>query len=200
MALSIDIDDEIDDDVDDDALDESEPTDQDPNGVAAPTKRKIRWGHVVAYGVLPGMVLILAAAAGFLKWLGWSQGQDDAARIESVRAASDGTIAMLSYHPDTVQNDLDAAKDRLTGAFRNSYTSLVDDVVAPAAIEKLITAAATVPATASVSAAENHAVVLVFVNQTVAAGNDAPTNTNSSVRVILDKVDSRWRISGFEPI
>src|SRR5262245_669996 len=107
---------------------------------------------------------------------------------------------MLSYRPDTVQTDLDAAKNRLTGSFRDSYASLADDVVAPAAIQKLIAAAATVPAASSVSATRNHAVVLVFVNQTMTIGNGAPTNTRSRVRVTLDNVGEHWLISGFDPI
>jgi Mce-associated membrane protein len=57
---------------------------------------------------------------------------------------------------------------------------------------------ATVPTAASVS--ENHAVVLLFVNQTVNMGNIAPTHTASSVRVPLDKIGGRWLISGFDPV
>ena len=43
-------------------------------------------------------------------------------------------------------------------------------MVIPGAKEKQISAVATVPAAASVSAEPNHAVVLVFVNQTVVVG------------------------------
>jgi Mce-associated membrane protein len=59
---------------------------------------------------------------------------------------------------------------------------------------------ATVPAVASVSAKPNQAVVLVFVNQTVIVGQDAPTDTASSVRVTLDKVGDRWLIAKFDPV
>jgi Mce-associated membrane protein len=38
------------------------------------------------------------------------------------------------------------------------------------------------------------------VNQTVIIGQDAPTNTASSVRVTLDKVGGRWLISQFDPV
>ena len=174
--------------------------DQDANLTVGPHERKPRWGRVLAFGALPGIVLLLAVAAGYLKWLGWTQVQDSTAHTESVRAATDGTVAMLSYKPDTVQNDLDAAKSRLTGTFRDSYSSLTDNVVAPSAIQKLITAKAEVPAAASVSATDRHAVVLVFVNQTVTIGNDAPSKTASSVRVTLDRLDGRWLISGFDPV
>jgi Mce-associated membrane protein len=77
---------------------------------------------------------------------------------------------------------------------------LVHDVVIPGAKQKQVSAVATVPAAASVTAGPNHAVVLVFVNQTVTIGKDAPTSTASSIRVTLDKVDDRWLISQFEPI
>jgi Mce-associated membrane protein len=51
-----------------------------------------------------------------------------------------------------------------------------------------------------VSAKPNQAVVLVFVNQTVIVGQDAPTDTASSVRVTLDKVGDRWLIAKFDPV
>lgn len=93
-----------------------------------------------------------------------------------------------------------AARDRLTGAFEESYTQLTNDVVIPGAKQRRISAVATVPAAASVSATENHAVALVFVNQTIVIGADAPTVTASSVRVTLDKIGDRWLISGFDPV
>ena len=121
-------------------------------------------------------------------------------RDEAMQAAKDSTIALLSYKPDTVEQQLGAARDLLTGDFRDSYTSLTNDVVIPGAKQKQISAVATVPAIASVSADPKHAVVLVFVNQTVVVGQDAPTDTASSVRVTLDKVGDRWLISKFDPV
>jgi Mce-associated membrane protein len=155
---------------------------------------------VIAYGVLPGVALLLALAAGFLKWQDNSVRDAQVAGAESVRAATDGTIALLSYRPDSVQKDLEAAQGRLTGTFLDSYKSMTHDVVIPGAKQKQISAVATVPAAASTSATENHAVVLLFVDQTVIVGKDAPTNTASSVRVTLDKVDGRWLISQFDPV
>jgi Mce-associated membrane protein len=155
---------------------------------------------MIAYGVLPGLALLLALAAGFLKWQDNSVRDANVFREQSVRAAADSTIALLSYRPDTVQKDLEAAQGRLTGTFLDSYKSLTHEVVIPGAKEKQISAVATVPAAASTSATENHAVVLLFVDQTVIVGKDAPTNTASSVRVTLDKVEGRWLISQFDPV
>jgi Mce-associated membrane protein len=160
---------------------------------------RISWRRAIAYGVLPAAALLLASAAGFLKYQHDSVGDTDPVR-ESVRAATDGTVALLSYRPETVQKDLEAAKGRLTGTFLDAYTKLTHDVVIPGAQQKQISAVATVPAAASTSATAAHAVVLLFVDQTVTVGKDAPTNTASSVRVTLDKVDNRWLISQFDPV
>ncbi|OAN41539.1 hypothetical protein [Mycolicibacterium iranicum] len=176
---------------------------------AAPAKRGIQWSRVVAFVVLPALALVLAAGAGYLKWL------DDTNRAgtmsaeptghlslaeTTVQAAREGTIALLSYTPDKVEEQLGAARDLLTGEFQESYTSLTNDVVIPGAKEKQISAIATVPAAASVSLSGDEAVVLLFVNQTVTVGQDAPTDTASSVRVTLEKVDDRWLISQFDPV
>ena len=163
-------------------------------------KRKIQWARVVAFGVLPAIALVLALGAGYLKWMDNSVRNDESARDESLKAAKDSTVALLSYKPDTVEQQLHAARDLLTGDFRDSYTSLTNDVVIPGAKQKQISAVATVPAAASVSADPHHAVVLVFVNQTVIVGQTAPTDTASSVRVTLDKVGNRWLISKFDPV
>jgi Mce-associated membrane protein len=169
------------------------------DGRAKPVGRR-SWKRAIAYGLLPGLALILAAGAGYLKWENDSVRESQAAQTGSVKAAADSTIALLSYHPDTVEKELGAARDRLTGTFRDTYTELTNNVVIPGAKEKHISAVADVPAVASVSATEQRAVVLVFVNQTVNVGNDAPSSTASSVRVTLDKVDDRWLISQFDPV
>ena len=166
----------------------------------AKARRKISFSRLSAFGVLPCLALLLAAAGGYLKWQSSSIRASQVSSIDSVSAAKDGTIAMLSYQPDTVEKDLGAARDRMTGTFKESYTRLTHDMVIPGAKQRHISAVATVPAAASVSATADHAVALVFVNQTVVVGSDAPSATASSVRVTLDKVGDRWLISGFDPV
>jgi Mce-associated membrane protein len=173
-------------------------------------KRKRDWPRILAYGVLPGLALLLALAAGFARWeyVASDYGalppaaseQNPSPAMDSIAAAKDSTIKMLSYKPDTVEQQLNSARDLLTGEFRNSYTSLINDVVIPGAKQKQISAVASIPAAASVSADPKHAVVLVFVNQTVVVGQDPPSDTASSVRVTMEKMDGRWLISEFEPV
>ena len=115
-------------------------------------------------------------------------------------AARESIVEMLSYRPDTAETKLNAARDRLTGPFLESYNQLIQTVVIPGAKQKKITAAAQVPAAAPISSSADHAVVLAYVDQSLAVGSAAPTRTNSSVRVTMEKLDGRWLIAGFDPI
>ena len=182
-------------------VDETEAAEAAADAAAAPVERSSRfsWTRLLVVA-LPALALIIALGVGYLKWLDGAARESRAAAEASVRAASESTIAILSYKPETVDRDLKAAAERLTAGFRQQYTQLVNDVVAPGAKQQHITAVATVPAAASVSATGKHAVVLVFVDQTTTIGNDAPTQTTSSVRVSLENVDGRWLISQFDPV
>jgi Mce-associated membrane protein len=181
-----------DDDTDTDASDDASETTRD--------RRPIAWSRVLAYAVLPGLALVLALAAGYFKWLDGSAQDSAAARAETVRIASDDAVALLSYKAESVDKDLGAARERLTGDFKDAYTALTRQVVIPGAKEKHITSVAKAGAAGSVSATDSHAVVLVFVNQTVTIGEGVPTDTAPVVRVVLDKVDGRWLVSHFDPV
>ncbi|MDN4522553.1 hypothetical protein JN086_22215 [Mycolicibacterium austroafricanum] len=198
-------DDDEDAEVTEDAGEDAEATDD----AAATPKRDGKWARLTAFVLLPALALVLALGAGYLKWQDttFRSGAIEASpsgRLslaeKTVQIARDSTIALLSYKPDTVEQQLGAARDLLTGEFRDSYTSLTNDVVIPGAKEKQISAVASVPAAASVSATPTEAVVLLFVNQTVSVGADVPTDTASSVRVTLEKVGDRWLISKFDPV
>lgn len=93
---------------------------------------------------------------------------------QAVVAATEGAGAMLSYRADHVQEDLTAATQRMTGDFRNEYTTLINDLVIPGAEQKRISAVATVPAAALLSADADRAQVLVYVNQTTTVGRTRP--------------------------
>lgn len=122
------------------------------------------------------------------------------ARDAVVKEAQKSTAALLSYKPDTVERELTDAIELTTGEFRPKYTDLVKDVVIPGAQQNRITASARVPAAGVTSLSPTDAVLLVFINQTVAVGTEAPEDTASSVRVTMEKIDGRWLISGFDPV
>ncbi|MDT5206006.1 MAG: Mce-associated rane protein, partial [Mycobacterium sp.] len=153
-----------------DLLDGDDTRDDDEAG-DAPDRQGARfsWGRVLI-AALPVLALLLALGVGYLKWLDGTARESRAAAEESTRAAGDSTIAILSYKQETVDQDLKAAADRLAEPFRQQYTQLVTDVVAPGAKQQHISAVATVPAAASVWATGKQAVVLVFVDQTTTIG------------------------------
>lgn len=165
---------------------------------AKPLKPRIEWGRVIAYRVLPTLAVVLAAAAGGLWYLTARHG-NEAEQAAVIKVARDGTVALLSYEPDTVRQQLTDARKLLTTPFLDEYTTLTKSVI-PGAEQRHISAATSVPAAAAVSVDENHAVVLVFVNQTVRVGDQPPTSTPTSARVTLERLGGQWLIANFEPV
>lgn len=162
--------------------------------------RRTDWPRASAYGILPGLTLVLALVAGYSKWQESSARSVQIARTESLAAAKESTVAILSYQPDTVEKTMLAARDRLVAPYKDAYTKLTTDVVIPGARQDHVSVIATVPGGASVSANPRHAVAILFVDQAAAKGADQPTVTESSIRVTLEKISGRWLISGFDPI
>jgi Mce-associated membrane protein len=152
------------------------------------------------FGVIPALALSLAAGSGYLKWQVDGAREAQTAGVQAVQAATENTIAILSYQPDNADKELTAARDRLAEPFKDQYTKLITDVVIPGAKQKKISSVATVPAAATISSKADHGVVLVFIDQSIVIGADAPTTTSSTVRVTVDKDGDRWLISQFEPV
>ncbi|KUI29332.1 hypothetical protein AU194_20915 [Mycobacterium sp. GA-2829] len=181
------------DEVDDD-------TSEKPTSAAKAPMTERRWVRTVAYVILPVLVMAVALVGAYAKWQDATRRAENVARVESVQAAREAAVAMLSYRPESVEPQLDAAGKLMTNQFRESYSSLVRDVVIPGAKKDQISATAKVAAVAPVSADRDHAVLVVYVNQTTTIGADPPTDTTSVVRVTLDKVDGRWLVAGFDPV
>lgn len=62
----------------------------------AKPQRRSSFSRALGYGVLPGLALLLAAAAGYLKWQDASIHASQVGGTESVAAAKEGTVAILS--------------------------------------------------------------------------------------------------------
>lgn len=126
---------------------------------------------------------------------------DRAAEERAVAAATAGTVALLSYAPDTLDRDFAAAEQHLTGDFLDYYSQFTEQVVAPAAREKSVRTTATVVRAAVSELRENQAVVLVFINQsTTSAEKPEPALAASSVLVTMDRIADTWRIAAFDPV
>jgi Mce-associated membrane protein len=148
----------------------------------------------------PILAALMVVNGAWLWWDASSRRQAQTAAAESVQAAREAIVAMLSYRPESAEADLTAARVRLTGRFLDDYTQLITTVVIPEATGQKITSVVEVPAAASVSADSDRAVVPAFINQNRTVGKEKPALTRSSARVSLDRVDGRWLIAGFDPI
>jgi Mce-associated membrane protein len=152
------------------------------------------------------LVLGLLVSGGLAGWLYFTQLRpdtqtDNAVAKSAVNAARDGTVALLSYKPDTLNQDFAAAKSHLTGDFLNYYNQFTKDVVTPAAQSKGVTTTAQVVGAAASDVHPNSAVVLIFVNQVTASKERPdPAMASSSVLVSLTKVHGDWLITKFDPI
>ncbi|MEB3031483.1 hypothetical protein [[Mycobacterium] nativiensis] len=154
----------------------------------------------LVYGVLPGLILALAVAAGLLKWHDGSVRAEEQIRAETVSVATESTIAMLSFSSDTIEQDVADVQQLMTEGFRDRFAARARQHIVPDAKARKITAVAEVPGAASVWATAKHAVVLVFVDRTVSVGDSEPVEAASSYRVTLDNVDGRWLVADFEPV
>jgi Mce-associated membrane protein len=191
-----------DDDHTTDTLADSEPA-EDVAEAEAPAKRRRLPSMTVGIAALG---VLLVAAASVTAWLYFAQfrpaqATGPEAAQSALQAAQEGTVALLSYKPDTLDADLAAAKSHLTGEFLTYYTQFTDQIVKPAAAQKKVQTTANVVRAAVSDIAADTADVLVFVNQTTTSTDRPdPTMANSSVLVHLTKVDGRWLISEFKPV
>ena len=193
--------DDADSDITDSDTTGSDTTDGD--GAALPVEKRRSRSATVALAVL---VVLCVAAASVAAWLYFSQYRPNqesgpAAAQSALQAAKDGTVALLTYAPDTLDTDLDAAKSHLTGEFLKYYSQFTDQIVRPAAAEKQVETTATVVRAAVSEIHPDRATVLAFVNQTtLSAERPDPELANSSVLINLTKVDGKWLISEFKPV
>jgi Mce-associated membrane protein len=179
-------------------------------GDVQPSRLKRFTGRVMQasrFSPFPALLAVLvvastALAAGLLYFqYRPDQATDATAAKAAITAASEGTVAILSYSPDTFDRDFSSAKSRLTGDFLSYYSQFTQQIVGPAAKQKSVKTSAVVVRAAASELHPDSAVVLVFINQsTVSADRPAPALTSSSVLVTLTKASDKWLISSFNPV
>ena len=185
----------------DDAATETETQSENRDGVLRRSARVVvgRIGAIV-------LAVALIASAGLAAWLYFGQyrpGQEtnDTAANVALDAAKTGTVALLSYSPESLDKDFAAAKSHLTGDFLSYYTQFTQQIVTPAAKQKSVKTAASVVRAAVSDMHPDSAVVLVFINQnTISKENPDGSFAASAVKVGLKKINDTWLISSFDPV
>lgn len=166
-------------------------------------RAKKRLSGKILSAVLALLVVASLTLLGGLFWFLYrpDRATDAAAAKAVISAASDGTVAILSYSPDTLDRDFSSAKSHLTGDFLSYYDQFTQQIVAPAAKQKAVKTNAVVLRAAISDLHPDSATVLLFVNQsTQSKDRPEPTFTSSSVTVTLTKANGKWLISSFNPV
>ena len=168
---------------------------------AAPSPDRPRRNRLTRFAA--AALLVSALLAGSVYWFVFRPDHltDQQARDEAIEAARSGTVAVLTYSPETVDKDLADAKSRLTGDFLKQYSEFTTQTVVPAAKNAGVKTEATVTRAALSQMKPGTAQVLVFVNQvTTSRARPTPALATSSVIVTMVNEGGHWLISDFKPI
>lgn len=186
------------------AVDEPAAAGGPPDRPAGPVRRVAQ--GAARFWVAITLVVLLAITGGVTAWLYVSQYRPDqatgtAAADSALIAAKDGTVALLSYSPETLNEDFTNAKTHLTGDFLNYYNQFTEQIVTPAATKKSVKTSAAIVNAAVAELQPDSAVVLVFLNQTTTSTeNPDGSFSTSAVKVGLTRVNDDWLISSFDPV
>lgn len=157
-----------------------------------------RWRSIVAT-VFVATTVGVAVSLFFILYRP-DQQVGDAAAHQAIQAASEGSAAVLSYAPDSLNRDFGKAQSYLTGDFLAYYTKFTEQIAAMAQ-QKRVTETAKVVRAAVSELHPDSAVVLVFINQTATSKEKPePQTTANSARVTLTKVKGSWLISKLDPL
>jgi Mce-associated membrane protein len=123
------------------------------------------------------------------------------ARRSALAQAGPLTTRILSYDYRSLDTDLSLARADTTGQFRQQFTDLTMRAVAPTARAQHVVTQANVTAVGVMDAKPDHAVALVFLNQTTSSTQlPSPEIAESRVRLELTKVGGQWLVSDLAPL
>jgi len=168
------------------------------------TRRFIRAGRAGwrVFSIVALTVATAALAVGVYFFVYRPDQQIDAAvSATAKKAAEDGTVAVLSYSPGNLTNDIAKAKSYLTGDFLEYYTHFTDQIFAAAAQQQQVTTTAQIVRAAVAEMHRDSAVVLLFVDkESSSKDSPAPVTKETTVKASMKKVNRSWLIEQFEPL
>jgi Mce-associated membrane protein len=193
--------------VDDPPADESVDQEEAEEEAPAPEERRRRRLpprlRKAIFAVLAALLVISGGVATWLYFKQYRPDQQTDASVSStvVGAATDGTVALLSYSSDSLDKDFAAARSHLGGDFLSYYDQFSQQSVAPVARQKSMKTTAKVSGAAVSELHPDSAVVLVFVDQvTTTKDSPQPSVAVNSVLVHLSRINGSWLITKFSPV
>ncbi len=148
--------------------------------------------------VLIGALVAALAGAGFFGWKFWQQHQIDQAREAAQRSAVSYAQVLTSVDSNNVDDNFKQVLDGATGEFKEMYSKSSVEL-RQLLIENKATAHGVVVESAVQEASKDRAVVLLFIDQSVANTKlPDPRIDRSRMKMTLEKVDGSWRTSKVE--
>ncbi|MFV0495491.1 hypothetical protein [Mycobacterium sp.] len=165
------------------------------------------WQRRIYVGPVSLVLAVLLVATGcsatwlYAQYYRPDQQTSHAVRRAAIDAATDGTVALLSYSSDTLEQDFAAARSYLSGDFLSYYKQFTQQIVMPSATQKSLKTSARVVRAAAQELYPTSAVVLLFVDQSTTDNDDStPAMEARSVVVNLALIDGKWLITKFTPV
>lgn len=175
-----------------------------PAAKKAPAKSTGAPWLVVVLALVFGLLCLAVAGAVLWSERGGDEVVDDGAQVRAsaLEAARERTVALTSYDHRTLDEDVAAVLTTATGAFEQEYASTVEQLR-----ETFVTSQ--VVATAEVKAAGlegevadteqgERAVVVVAVDQVIAAAGAEPRTETNRLRMTLVRPQDTWLVEAVE--
>lgn len=167
--------------------------------VAVDAFRAVRNDRLV---VVWSVLLALLVTGTCWMWRHDRQQDDvDRARTEALGEARAKVATVLSYNFRTVEADIAASTELLTGEAKRQFEATTAQWVVPASVDAHITNTAEVVDAGVVSATEDRVETVVFVTQTtVNKAAREPRISGSRLVVTMTREGDTWLISVMDPI
>lgn len=152
-----------------------------------------RWRRPrVLLAVLLGALLLGAVVFLAVQYLGLRSAES--ARAEVLGAATDFATNLSSYDFNDLEGNFNGVTENATGRFAEQYTQVGANLTELIKQHKAVSEGA-VLAVGAVEADDDHAVVLLFVDQTITNTNSPqPRVDRNRMRMTLVQQDGRWLV------
>jgi Mce-associated membrane protein len=152
--------------------------------------------------VLAILLVLSAIVVAYLAWLVVADKRVQQDQDDALTAARTGAVAILSFDPDHVSDQLAAARKLISGAFAANFDQTASKFIVPAAQQGGLGMKSEVIRAAVAGSPRPDQVDVVLLMKQVSTMKDQPqprTDPNQ-VKVTMTKSDGHWLISGMQPL
>lgn len=159
--------------------------------VVVPERRKLPRARTIVVGLV---VVALAAGAGWLGWQVHQQQRLDAARSQAESAGREYATDLATYDYHDLNGNFTKITANATGKFAQQYKQVSDNLTK--LIQQMQATSKGAVVQSGISAADtDHAVLVLFVDQTITNTNSPqPRVDRNRMRINLVHQEDRWLI------